>query len=134
MDLLWHVLMEEQREKDVMTLIVTIAWEILLSRNEATHGGVIKTGPNVVQWCKQYLEEYWEANPTIQSSDTDRSARWVPRVAPLFKINVDGMVFVPQRVVGVGVIIYNEEGEVIAALSKKIKVPLGAFEAEAKGL
>lgn len=45
----------------------------------------------------------------------------VPSVAPLFKINVDGVVFAPQRAVDVGVIIRNEEGEVIAALSKKIK-------------
>lgn len=70
--------MEEQREKDVMTLIVTIAWELWLSRNEASHGGVVKPGLNVVQWCKQYLEEYWEANPTIQSSNTDRLARRSP--------------------------------------------------------
>ena len=53
-------------------------------------------------------------------------------MAPLFKINVDGLVFAPQRVVVVGVIVCNEEGEVIAALSKKIKVPLGALEADAK--
>lgn len=42
-------------------------------------------------------------------------------MAPLFKINVDGVVFAPQRAVDVGVIIRNEEGEVIAALSMKIK-------------
>lgn len=53
-------------------------------------------------------------------------------MAPLFKINVDGVVFAPQRVVGVGVIIRNEESESIAALSKKINVLLGALEAEAK--
>lgn len=53
-------------------------------------------------------------------------------MAPLFKINVDGVVVAPQRAVGVGVIIHNKESEIIVALSEKIKVLLGALEAEAK--
>ena len=50
----------------------------------------------------------------------------------MFKANVDGAVFSALGAVGIGVIIQDEEGRVEAALSKRIKAPLGAIEAEAK--
>lgn len=49
-----------------------------------------------------------------------------------FKINVDGAVFTKQKVVGVGVVIQDSDGRLEATLSKKIPLPLGATEAEAK--
>ena len=50
----------------------------------------------------------------------------------MFKVNVDGAVFSALGAVGIGIIIRDEEGRVEAALSKRIKAPLGAIEAEAK--
>ena len=47
---------------------------------------------------------------------------------------MDGVVFTNRKQAGVGVIIRNGNGEVITALSKKWKCPLGAIEAEAKAL
>ena len=47
---------------------------------------------------------------------------------------MDGAVFTNRKQAGTGVIIRDGNGEVIAALSKKWKCPLGAIEAEAKAL
>ena len=47
---------------------------------------------------------------------------------------MDGAVFMNKKQAGVGVIIRDGDGEVIVALSKKWKCPLGAIEAEAKAL
>ena len=52
----------------------------------------------------------------------------------MFKINIDRAVFADQKVAGVGVLIQDEEGNVIDALSKKISAPLKAVEIEAKAV
>ena len=49
----------------------------------------------------------------------------------IFKINVDGIVFMDQKVMGVGVIIRDDKGRIEAVMSKKIPILLGAVEAEA---
>lgn len=57
---------------------------------------------------------------------------WAPPRDGQFKINVDGAVFTKQKAGGVGVVIRENEGRLEAALSKKIPIPLGAVEVEAK--
>ena len=47
---------------------------------------------------------------------------------------MDGAVFSKTKQAGAGVIIRDEAGEVIAALCKKWKWPLGAIETEAKAM
>ncbi|KAL0015646.1 hypothetical protein SO802_002715 [Lithocarpus litseifolius] len=58
--------------------------------------------------------------------------RWWPPSSQLYKVNVDGVVFKAQRESGVGVIIRDANGLVVAALSKKLHAPLGPLEVEAK--
>ena len=52
----------------------------------------------------------------------------VPPAGSLYKVNVDGAVFSGQKEAGVGVIIRDDKGLVVAALCKKICAPLGALE------
>ena len=51
-----------------------------------------------------------------------------------YKVNTDGAVFLNRKQAGSGVIIRDDDGEVVATLSKKWKYPLGAVEAKAKAL
>ena len=53
---------------------------------------------------------------------------------PWFKVNVDGATFVQSQTVGVGVLIRDFAGRVEAALSKRLFVPLGPLETEAKAM
>ena len=57
---------------------------------------------------------------------------WSPPRYPLYKINVNGIVFLAQKVASVGVIVHDHEGRFIAGLNKKIHERFGATEAEAK--
>ena len=50
----------------------------------------------------------------------------------MYKANVDGAVFLDLKVVGIGAVIKDENGSVVAALSRKIYASLGAVEAKAK--
>ena len=47
---------------------------------------------------------------------------------------MDGVVFSQQKEIGIGVVIRDHHGAVVAALSKKLKAPLGAIEVEAKAM
>ena len=49
-------------------------------------------------------------------------------------MNVDGAVFTKRKQIGIGVVIRDSTGEVVAALSKKLAVLLGALETEAKAM
>ena len=49
-------------------------------------------------------------------------------------MNLDGVVFKAQKFVGIGVLIRDEQGRVVAALSQKLNAPLGALEVEAKAV
>ena len=60
------------------------------------------------------------------------SVTWNPPPSSMLKVNVDGATTKHQNTVGVGSVIRDELGRVIAAMSKKIQAPLGPLEVEAK--
>ena len=49
-------------------------------------------------------------------------------------MNADGAVFSEQKTTGIGIIARDDQGRVVVAMSKRLKVPLGAVEVEAKAL
>ena len=59
---------------------------------------------------------------------------WVPPTFPWYKVNVDAAVFSHLGVTGISVIIRDHFGSVIAALSKRLPLPLAPLEAEVKAL
>ena len=59
------------------------------------------------------------------------TAAWHPPDASWYKINFDGAFFVKENCAGVGVVIRNEQGLVMASLSQKIPLPFTVIEVEA---
>lgn len=68
----------------------------------------------------------------LPSLDRNHVVAWVPPFVTRYKVNVDRAVFVAQKSAGVGVLICDSHGQVVAALSKRINAPLGPFEVEVK--
>ena len=62
---------------------------------------------------------------------SDLVGRWSPPSGSQYKVNVDGAMFSKWNESDVGVIIRDDKGLVVAALSKKIGAPVGALEVEA---
>ena len=48
-----------------------------------------------------------------------------------YKVNFDGALFIIENSVGLGVVIRNEEGQVMVSLSQKTTLPLTNIEVEA---
>ena len=53
---------------------------------------------------------------------------------PCYKVNMDVAVFKSTKSVGIRVIVWNHVGDVLAALSTQLQLPLGPLEAEAKAI
>ena len=82
------------------------------------------------------LADFQAANerPSKQETETQPKATWLPPPPGSFKVNVDGALFSKTKQSGVGVMVRDKKGNVIAAMSRKLDFPLGVLETEAKAL
>ena len=124
--------------------LVMTAWALWSNRNEIHYGGEDKTGLALALWAANNLQEYWStidscidaaSNPVLHLPNAQQEPlhlAWLPPLAGLFKINVDGALFTSKKQAGIGVVIRDVEGRLKAVLCRKIKAPLGALEVEAK--
>ena len=82
------------------------------------------------------LEDFQIANekPSQVSSNHRHKASWKPPLPGYFKVNMDGALFKKSKQFGIEVIVRDGEGNVIAALSRKLYLTLGALEVETKPL
>ncbi|KAL0006362.1 hypothetical protein SO802_013923 [Lithocarpus litseifolius] len=76
---------------------------------------------------------YPAQDPPIPSVCLSQTS-WLPPEPGVYKANVDGAVFKNLSCVGIGVLIRDYEGQVVAALSQRFFAPLGPFEVEAKAM
>lgn len=88
----------------------------------------------MVRGATDLLEEFKAANPKQLTPSNNAEVKWGPPTQGWYKTNVDGTVFAAQKEADVGVIIRDELGRVVAALSKQNEAPLGALGIEAEAL
>ncbi|KAK9988791.1 hypothetical protein SO802_029030 [Lithocarpus litseifolius] len=83
-----------------------------------------------------HLEEYQSVNESSEAvqESTPMTVKWSPLPQGWYKVNVDSVVFTKRKQTGIEVIIKDDTGAVVAAMSKKMAVPLGALETEAKAI
>lgn len=74
------------------------------------------------------------ANHNIQPYQEPVEAVWQLLKPPWYKINIDGAVFERRKEMGIEIIIQDHHGATTVALSKKLQVPLGPLEVEAKAM
>nr|POE70879.1 hypothetical protein CFP56_79040 [Quercus suber] len=76
-------------------------------------------------------EEYKALKLASLPSRPKRRVRWKPPDQDTFKINFDGVIFAEDKCSGLGVIIRNQEGLVIASMSTQVPQQLQPIEIEA---
>lgn len=110
-----------------------ICWGIWKNRNEVRHGGQDKRGSAIVRSALMMLEEFQAVNvkQIKEGTHMPEVVKWKPPQLGRYKVNTDGAVFTKSKSVGIGVVVRDSKGEVIAALCKRVAGLMGALETEA---
>ena len=85
-----------------------------------------------VQRARELLQEFWDVQDRPFRSRVSRSRLpWTPPSAGFYKLNFDGAVFENSGRAGLGVVVRDVEGMIIAALSQNIPLPSSVESVEA---
>ena len=129
--------MVDQCHDSMVALMGTIAWRLWGNRNEIRNGGKRLGELELCHDASLWPLQFKEANEaTIATTPVQfefgLQHTWLPPSNQLYKVNVDGAIFKERNELGVGVIIRDDNGLVVAAMCKKFHAPLGPLEVEAK--
>ena len=101
-------------------------WTIWSCRNQIRVQQNVYPIDQVVPNAWQVLSVFHRANRVQQVPTTVSSTNrvtWIPPPANSLKINFDGALFRDINKVGLGVVIRNDHGQVLASLSEQIQLP-----------
>ena len=85
-----------------------------------------------MQRARELLQEFWDIQDRpLQSRVSRTRLPWTPPSAGFYKLNFDGAVFENSGRAGLGVVVRDVEGMIIAALSQNIPLPSSVESVEA---
>ena len=85
--------------------------------------GKANRGKVIATEVQKYVKEFRATIPINPPKATPPPKRWSPPSPGWYKVNVDGVVFRDRGKIGVGVVIRNDRGELMGAMSQKIYFP-----------
>ena len=114
-------------------MFAMLAWVIWNQRNKVRLQQPSYSLHLLAQTTRDLLQEFKSVQPIPSPPVVVRCARWKPPLVDLVKINIDGVVFPDENKSGIGVVIRNHEGQVLASQSLKLHqvYSLGVIEAMA---
>ena len=121
-DLIIHAL----EKKNNLNLMATILWTVWHRRNQIKTLNKDYLIAQVVQNAKQTLQDFHNSN-MVQSAQVPISARppvrWKPPPEASLKVNFNDATFKDIRKVGLGAVIRNSFGQVLASLFEQVPLP-----------
>ncbi|XP_075665685.1 uncharacterized protein LOC142635414 [Castanea sativa] len=125
------------RNNHHLELFVVTAWKVWNQRNTVRLNQLVDSLHQIAHISKAWLTDYrarqvYSDMPMQQNQRTRR--HWKPPSAELFKINFDGAVFSHEKIFGIGVVIRDHKGLVIASCSKLVYQELCSDDIEATAL
>ncbi|XP_075670467.1 uncharacterized protein LOC142640285 [Castanea sativa] len=131
-DLLWYLIFIKHVNRDLLALIVIVAWCMWFYRNKTRLGNPRQPSREILHKACLILEEFQLAHFRKPHHRQAQDSSWVPSTYSYYKINADAAIF--NNSVGIGIVVRDHEGSVTAAMSKHLQLPLGPLEAEAKAM
>ena len=114
-----------------MALLAFTSWALWNGRNQ------IRTNQNacplnqIMNTSKERKQEFQILNPGAPRQHHRKHMKWKPLATDLLKVNYDGAIFQDQGRAGIGMVIRNSEGAVMASLSQQIPLPTTVAQVEA---
>ncbi|KAL0005237.1 hypothetical protein SO802_012798 [Lithocarpus litseifolius] len=106
-----------------MELFATTAWYIWCRRNKMRVSEPVVPMSSVAGEAYQYLATYQSGQPRPVRLAKRKNIKWKPPSTGMYKTNFDNAVFEESGEAGIGVIIRNSRGKVMASLAEKILKP-----------
>ena len=130
-DVVWSL--KEREGVADWELFAIAVWMIWNNRNNFKHEGRCKEPKRIALEAREYMQGAKIDHRPMCGSRYQARSTWCPPRQGSFKVNVDGAVFESLKSCGIGVVIRNEAGHIIGAMSRFLPLPLGAFGGGSKG-
>ena len=118
----------ENRDPACFSMVVWAVWN---RRNNLRLGKASGTLGQLFSQAKDKVMDFAMHNATTTSARRSIPAGWTPPDEEYYKVNFDGALFQANDCAGLGVVIRNGEGQVMASLSQNIPLPSTVIEVEA---
>nr|XP_023876296.1 uncharacterized protein LOC111988743 [Quercus suber] len=116
---------------DEFELFLVQAWLIWNQRNTVVHRGKMRDPRWLNKRAREYLSEFQQSQDQLNILLPRLNANiWVAPTDPVYKLNFDAAIFKELNCSGIGAIIRNGKGEVMAAMSAKGPLVEDSEEAE----
>ena len=114
--------MEKGHPTELVAMITSLIWN---RRNKLRLGESVPDLRLLHSMAREALQEFHQAHTSAPSPTPIRSlTKWEPPPLDWVKINFDGATFQAKDAAGLGVIIRNDHGLVMAALTQVIPLPI----------
>nr|POE97393.1 hypothetical protein CFP56_31083 [Quercus suber] len=110
---------------------MVLAWFIWCKRNKCHSNETSLPPDKLLDAAKVSLEEFESKLDNRPEKPKTVVQRWKPSMRDTYKVNYDGTCFTETDEVGIGVVVRNKLGQVMACLAKKIPMPLSVEVLEA---
>ena len=117
---LFRLVMQNPQEAEGF---IMICWFIWNRCNKIRIKEIVAPLEKTSDLAQQYLMEFHQLRNKLVSKKLPKKVIWKSPDASLLKTNFDGAVFEDLGVAGIGVVVRNSSGKVLAALSKIIPLP-----------
>ncbi|XP_042973040.1 uncharacterized protein LOC122304840 [Carya illinoinensis] len=122
-------------EEDGVGLVACTMRRIWLRRNSFIFEKKFESPKVLIHAAKQNLEEFRTVNNPSKPDQVDRRLiRWKEPDAMVCKVNWDAALDVKNKQVGIGIIVRDSEGEILAYLCSKLSIVVKAVVVEAYAL
>ena len=118
----------ENRDLACFSMVVWALWNRRNNLRLRKAGGTLG---QLFSQAKDRVKEFSLHNTTTTLTMRRIPARWTPPGDEYYKVNFDGALFQADNCAGIGVVIRNGDGQVMASLSQNIPLPSTVIEVEA---